>query len=116
MCLEIGSEPLPDQAVCALASALKPLEPQPCGLEVHLLKAPAVAVHSEVLEMPSQSPAERGVLVHKLQVPVTPTPFAEGCEEPLNLRRACLHARAPSSLARPAPVYREAEEVERPGS
>ncbi len=63
MCLEIGSEPLPDQAVCALASALKPLEPQPCGLEVHLLKAPAVAVHSEVLEMPSQSPAERGVLV-----------------------------------------------------
>ncbi len=78
MCLEIGTEPLPDQAVSALASALKPLEPQPCGLEVHLLKAPAVAVHSEVQEMPSQSSAERGVLVRKLQVPVAPTPFAEG--------------------------------------
>ncbi len=78
MRLEIGTEPLPDQAVAALASALEPLEPHPCGLEVHLLKAPAVAVHAEILEMPSQSPAERGVLVRELQVPVTPTPFAEG--------------------------------------
>jgi len=76
--LEIGAEPFPDQTVTALATALEPLEPRPCGLEMHLLKAPAVAVHSEVLEVPTQSPAERDVLVRELQVPVTPTPFAEG--------------------------------------
>ncbi len=84
MCLEIGSEPLPDQAVSALASALEPLEPHPCGLEVHLLRSPAVAVHAEVLEMSAQSPAERGVSVRERQVPVAPTLFAEGCEEPPN--------------------------------
>ncbi len=78
MHLEIGTEPLPDQAVAALASALEPLEPRPCGLEMHLLEAPTIAIDAEVLKMPSQSPAERGVLVRKLQVPVAPTPFAEG--------------------------------------
>ena len=116
MRLEIGTEPLPDQAVTALAAALEPLEPRPCGLVMHLLEAPTVAVHAEVLEMPSQSPAERGVLVRELHVPVAPAPLAEGCKEPLDLRLACLHARSPSSPARPAPVHREAEEVERLGS
>ena len=37
-------------------------------------------------------------------------------EESLDLRRACLHARTPSSPARLAPVHRETEEVERLGS
>ncbi len=78
MCPEIGTEPFPDQTVTALATSLEPLEPPPCGWEMHLLKAPSVAVHSEVLEMSTQSPAERGVLVRELQVPVAPTPFAEG--------------------------------------
>ena len=113
MGLEIGTEPFPDEAVSALASALEPLEPHPCGLEVHLLKPPAVAVHAKVLEMSTQSPAERGVLVRKRRVPVAPTPLAEISEESPDLRLACFHAQAPASPAGPAPVHREAEEVER---
>jgi len=41
------------------------------------------------------------VLILKRQVPVTPTPVAEGYKGPLDARLACLHAQTPASPASP---------------
>ena len=53
------------------------------------------------------------MLIRERKVPVTPTPFAEACEDPLDARLACLRAHTPTTSAGPTPVHRETEEVER---
>jgi hypothetical protein len=97
--VEIGPEPLPGQASAALASPSKPLQPDPFGPVQHELQGLGVAVHPEVALVTEQPPAERGVLILKREVPVTPTPLAEADEGPLDARLACLHAQTPTASA-----------------
>lgn len=63
MRFEVRIEPLPGQAVSALAPAPELLEPQSLCPAQHGGEHPVVSIYAEVPDVSTQPPAERGVLV-----------------------------------------------------
>lgn len=76
------------------------------------LEARHVSVHTEISEMASNAPHERGVLVFHLVVSMASTPVGNGFQEPLDARLSCLQSWDPRSSSGSMPKHRETEEVE----
>jgi len=95
----------------ALAAATKPLVPGPlrCFDESH--HAVVVATDAEVIEVTSQAPIERGVLLLNREVPVASAPVVDGLLSPSQARPPCLARHPPVAFAGARPIEREAHKV-----